>query len=73
MTHGIESPSRYVLLVEWESVSGGNQCRVGISVGWESVQAHEENTGGTERFTAWRAAIGPFFAHRPVVEHFPDI
>jgi heme-degrading monooxygenase HmoA len=56
MTHGIESPSRFVLLVEWES-----------------VQAHEENFRGTERFTAWRAAIGPFFAHPPVVEHFTDI
>ncbi|MDP9092588.1 MAG: antibiotic biosynthesis monooxygenase [Actinomycetota bacterium] len=56
MTHGIESPSRYVLLVEWES-----------------VQAHEQNFRGTERFAAWRAAIGPFFAHPPVVEHFADI
>ena len=45
MTQGIESPSRFVLLVEWDS-----------------VEAHEQNFRGTDRFTAWRAAIGPHFA-----------
>ncbi|HEY5820808.1 MAG TPA: antibiotic biosynthesis monooxygenase [Propionibacteriaceae bacterium] len=56
MTHGIESPSRFVLLVEWDS-----------------VEAHEENFRATERFAAWRAAIGPFFAGPPRVEHFTDV
>jgi heme-degrading monooxygenase HmoA len=56
MTHGVESPARFVLLVEWES-----------------VQAHEDNFRGTDRFTAWRAAIGPYFAGPPRVEHFTDI
>jgi heme-degrading monooxygenase HmoA len=56
MTHGIESPSRFVLLVEWDS-----------------VQAHEENFRATDRFTAWRDAIGPFFARPPRVEHFDDV
>lgn len=56
MTHGIESPSRFVLLVEWNS-----------------VQAHEQNFRGTDRFTSWRAAIGPFFDGPPNVEHFADI
>ncbi len=56
MTHGIESPTRFVLLVEWDSVA-----------------AHEDNFRGTERFTAWRAAIGPHFAHPPRVEHFADV
>jgi len=56
MTHGIESPNRFVLLVEWDS-----------------VEAHERNFRQTDRFPAWRAAIGPFFAHPPVVEHFADV
>lgn len=56
MTHGIESPNRFVLLVEWDS-----------------VEAHESDFRATERFTTWRAAIGPFFAHPPVVEHFRDV
>lgn len=56
MTHGVESPLRFVLLVEWES-----------------VEAHETSFRATERFAAWRAAIGPFFAHPPLVEHFHDV
>lgn len=56
MTHGIEDPLRFVLLVEWDS-----------------VQAHEENFRATERFGQWRAAIGPFFAHPPLVQHFADV
>jgi heme-degrading monooxygenase HmoA len=55
MTRGIESPARFVLLVEWES-----------------VEAHT-NFRATERFTQWRAAVGPFFAHPPRVEHVTDI
>jgi len=56
MTHGIEAPTRFVLLVEWDSVA-----------------AHEENFRGTDRFSAWRAAIGPHFANPPRVEHFADV
>lgn len=56
MTHGIERPSRFVLLVEWVS-----------------VHAHEANFRSTERFTAWREILGPFFAGPPVVEHFVDL
>ncbi len=56
MTRGIESPTRFVLLVEWDS-----------------VETHETNFRATERFTAWRAAIGPFFANPPQVEHFTDV
>jgi heme-degrading monooxygenase HmoA len=55
MTHGIEQPTRFVLLIEWDS-----------------VQAHEENFRSTDRFQQWRAAIGPYFAHPPLVEHFED-
>jgi len=53
MTAGIESPNRFVLLVEWDS-----------------VEAHDANFRQTDRFVQWRAAIGPYFAHPPVVEHF---
>lgn len=56
MTRGVESPSRFVLLVEWESVA-----------------AHEENFRASDRFTTWRAAIGPFFAAPPRVEHVTDV
>jgi heme-degrading monooxygenase HmoA len=56
MTRGVESPSRFVLLVEWDS-----------------VEAHESNFRATERFTRWRAAIGPYFAGPPHVEHYTDI
>ncbi|MBM2615355.1 antibiotic biosynthesis monooxygenase [Actinoplanes sp. LDG1-06] len=56
MTRGVESPSRFVLLVEWDD-----------------VEAHEKNFRGTERFTRWRAAIGPYFAQPPLVEHYTDV
>jgi heme-degrading monooxygenase HmoA len=56
MTRGIESPSRFVLMVEWDS-----------------VEAHEQNFRATDRFTAWRAALGPHFAGLPRVEHFADL
>lgn len=56
MTRGVESPSRFVLLVEWDS-----------------VEAHNENFRGTERFAQWRGLISPFFASPPVVEHFTDV
>jgi heme-degrading monooxygenase HmoA len=56
MTRGVESPSRFVLLVEWDS-----------------VEAHERDFRSTERFDTWRAAIGPFFARPPHVEHVADV
>jgi len=56
MTRGIETPKRFVLMVEWDS-----------------VEVHENNFRGTERFKAWRSAIGPYFAEPPRVEHFTDV
>ena len=56
MTRCIESPSRFVLLVEWDS-----------------VEAHEQNFRASDRFATWRAAIGPFFAGPPNVEHVQEI
>ena len=56
MTRGIETPKRFVLMVEWDS-----------------VETHEKNFRETERFKAWRSAIGPYFAEAPRVEHFTDV
>lgn len=56
MTRGVESPSRFLLLVEWDT-----------------VDAHLQHFRATERFTAWRALIGPYFAAAPRVEHFTDV
>ena len=52
MTRGVESPGRFVLLVEWDSVA-----------------AHEAFRAG-DGFRRWRAAIGPYFAGPPQVEHY---
>jgi heme-degrading monooxygenase HmoA len=55
MTHGVETPTRFTLLVEWESL--------------EAHQAFRDS----DRFTAWRAGIGPHLAQPPQVEHFTDV
>jgi heme-degrading monooxygenase HmoA len=55
MTHGVETPTRFVLLVEWESL--------------EAHQAFRDS----DRFTTWRAGIGPHLAQPPHVEHFLDL
>jgi heme-degrading monooxygenase HmoA len=56
LTRGVESPSRFALLVEWDS-----------------VQAHERDFRGSDRFTRWRAGIGLYFAQPPDVEHYADV
>ena len=56
MTRGIESPSRFVLLVEWDD-----------------LDAHVVGFRESERFTRWRALIGPFFDGAPAVEHVTDV
>jgi len=40
---------------------------------WDSVEAHETNFRGTDRFRTWRGAIGPYFAGPPLAEHFLDV
>lgn len=55
MTRGVESPARFVLLVEWDSV------------------ADHQGFRDSDRFTQWRALIGPHFAAPPLVEHFTDV
>jgi heme-degrading monooxygenase HmoA len=44
-----------------------------LLVGWESLEAHQTNFRETERFTRWRALIGPYFAADPQVEHYREI
>jgi heme-degrading monooxygenase HmoA len=44
-----------------------------LLVEWDSVDAHQRNFRETDRFTRWRAAIGPWFAAPPRVEHFTDL
>jgi heme-degrading monooxygenase HmoA len=56
MTRGVESPTRFVLLVEWDD-----------------LQAHTVGFRESERFTRWRALIGPFFDGAPRVEHLTDV
>ena len=44
-----------------------------LLVEWDSIEAHQRNFRETERWERWRAAIGPFFAGPPLVEHFTDV
>jgi heme-degrading monooxygenase HmoA len=53
LRRGIESPSRYLLLVEWDS-----------------LDHHMEGFRQSERFTQWRALIGPYFDGQPSVDHY---
>ncbi|HEV2633821.1 MAG TPA: antibiotic biosynthesis monooxygenase [Actinocrinis sp.] len=41
-----------------------------LLVGWETLEHHTVGFRSSELFTAWRAAVGPFFAAPPVVEHY---
>ena len=53
LRRGIESPSRYLLLVEWDALDD-----------------HMIGFRESERFTQWRALIGPFFDGPPSVDHY---
>ena len=55
MTRGVESPGRFVMLVDWDSVGQHEAFRASAS------------------FPRWRAAVGPFFASPPRVEHVVDV
>jgi heme-degrading monooxygenase HmoA len=57
MTRGVETPHRFVLLVEWDSIEAHL----------------ENFRNDADRFTAWRGLIGPYFAAPPRVEHFVDV
>jgi len=44
-----------------------------LLVGWESVEAHSVGFRESERFSRWRALVGPFFAEPPAVEHYHEL
>lgn len=44
-----------------------------LQVRWASLEAHTVGFRESERFTAWRAIVGPYFVSPPQVEHFEDI
>ena len=44
-----------------------------LLVEWDSVEAHLTNFRATDRFSRWRALIGPCFAGPPQVEHYTDV
>ncbi len=41
-----------------------------LLIGWESLEAHMVDFRGSELFTRWRAAVGPYFAEAPVLTHY---
>jgi len=51
LTQGVETPTNFVLLMEWTDIA-----------------AHERYRD-TEQFAKWRAAIGPYVAGPPAVQH----
>jgi heme-degrading monooxygenase HmoA len=50
-----------------------NPRRFVLLVEWERLEDHLETFRGSEAFTAWRAAVGRFFAEPPRVEHFGTV
>lgn len=47
-------------------------ARFVLFVEWDSLEAHTEGFRGSERFTRWRALIGPHFSSADV-QHVVDI
>jgi len=41
-----------------------------LQIFWDTLEDHTVGFRQSEAFTQWRAAVGPFFAGPPVVEHF---
>jgi len=41
-----------------------------LQIFWETLEDHTIGLRQSERFTQWRAIVGPFFAGPPTVEHF---
>jgi heme-degrading monooxygenase HmoA len=56
MSQGVESPSSFVLIVEWAT-----------------LEAHIEGFRGSDGFGRWRAALTPYFAAPPAVEHVASV
>ena len=41
-----------------------------LMIWWDTVEDHTVGFRQSERFTQWRAIVGPFFAAPPQVEHY---
>lgn len=41
-----------------------------LLVRWRTLADHMDGFRNSDAFPKWRAAVGPFFAKPPVVEHF---
>ncbi|NUZ04809.1 antibiotic biosynthesis monooxygenase family protein [Piscinibacter koreensis] len=41
-----------------------------LMIWWDRLESHTVGFRQSERFVAWRATVGPFFATPPHVEHF---
>lgn len=41
-----------------------------LRVRWSRIEDHMEGFRGSDAFTAWRNAVGPYFAEAPEVIHF---
>lgn len=41
-----------------------------VMLWWDTLEDHTEGFRGGPLFAEWRAAIGPYFAQAPAVEHF---
>lgn len=44
-----------------------------LLVHWDSVATHHDRFTGRPAWVEWRAAIGPFFARPPIVEHYETV
>lgn len=50
-----------------------NPQRFVLLVEWERLEDHTDGFRGSPAFQGWRAAVGPFFAAEPHVEHAVDV
>jgi len=50
-----------------------NPRRFVLLVEWDGLEDHTKGFRSSPAFTAWRAAVGEFFAHPPHVEHAIDV
>jgi heme-degrading monooxygenase HmoA len=50
-----------------------NPRRFVLLVEWERLEDHTEGFRSSPAFLDWRAALGPYFAEAPRVEHAVDV
>jgi len=50
-----------------------NPRRFVLLVEWDRLEDHLDGFRGSAAFQQWRAAVGPFFAENPQVEHAVEV